>query len=109
MMTKTDDKHFVHIFFSISHNRHFLTKGEQRDKVKRSANFYGLRSSRPNVVSPVIRVMSREMVSQVARGAVLCGSKFYLAQQYPSLPRLSLLIKDYRTRYIAHLSRLFRC
>ena len=46
MMTKTDDMHFVYIFSS-SHNRHFLTKGEQRDKVKRSTNFSGLRSSRP--------------------------------------------------------------
>ena len=74
------------IFFCSSHNGHFSTKGEQRDKVKRSANFYGLRSSRPKVVSPEIRVMSREMFSQVARDAVLCGSKFYHAQLYPSIP-----------------------
>ena len=46
MMTKTMTC-ILCIFFSSSHNRHFLTKGEQRDKVKRSANFSGLRSSRP--------------------------------------------------------------
>ena len=37
-MTKTDDTHFEYIFSS-SHNRHFLTKGEQRDQAKRSASF----------------------------------------------------------------------
>ena len=46
-------------------------------------------------MSPEIRVMSPEIFSQVARNAESCGSKFYHAQQRPSIP-------------IAHLSRFFR-
>ena len=32
------------------------------------------------------RVMSPEIISQVARNTELCGSKFYHAQQHPSIP-----------------------
>ena len=44
---------------------------------------------------PEIRVMSPEIFSQIARNAESCGSKFYHAQQHPSIPT-------------AHLSRFFR-
>ena len=48
-MTKTEDmKNFVY-FFLVRIKGIFLTKGEQRDKVKRSSNFYGLRLSRPKL------------------------------------------------------------
>ena len=61
------------------------------------------------------RVMSPEIISQVARNAELCGSKFYHAQQYPSIPiticracfAWSKIIE--RHNYITHLSHLFCC
>ena len=77
------------IFFSSSHNRHFLTKGEQRDKVKRWLIF-------------LVCVQVARNQSYVARQNVKSSRP---KSQYPCyhLPRLSLLIEDYRARYIAHL------
>ena len=69
---------------------------------------YGLRCERSRVWFPCVTLV----YGQVARNTELCSAKLYQAQQHPSIPiticHLFLLIEDYRTRYITHLSRLFR-
>ena len=80
MMTKTDDKHFVHIFFSISHNRHFLTKpGETKSNARLIFMVYGQvarTSSRPK--SGLRRakwlVKSPKVLCYVARNFILLSN-----------------------------------